>query len=90
MPGTGAGLGRTPDLREPALASWNDATMTGEQVSRLAEQCAVDAEIVPMGARLTDYRLIAFDMDSTLITIECVDEIADYAGRKAEVAVRIR
>ncbi len=79
-------LGRTPDLREPALASWNDATMTGEQVSRLAEQCAVDAEIVPMGARLTDYRLIAFDMDSTLITIECVDEIADYAGRRAEVA----
>ena len=25
-------------------------------------------------------------MDSTLITIECIDEIADYAGRKAEVA----
>ena len=33
-----------------------------------------------------DYRLIAFDMDSTLINIECVDEIADAAGRKAEVA----
>ena len=36
--------------------------------------------------RLRDYRLIAFDMDSTLISIECVDEIAAYAGRKAEVA----
>ncbi len=36
--------------------------------------------------RLSDYRLIAFDMDSTLIDIECVDEIADAAGRKAEVA----
>ena len=35
---------------------------------------------------LADYRLIAFDMDSTLINIECVDEIADAAGRKAEVA----
>src|SRR5688572_6547972 len=35
---------------------------------------------------LKDYRLIAFDMDSTLINIECVDEIADAAGRKAEVA----
>ena len=33
-----------------------------------------------------DYGLIAFDMDSTLINIECVDEIADAAGRKAEVA----
>jgi phosphoserine phosphatase len=36
--------------------------------------------------RLSDYKLIAFDMDSTLINIECVDEIADAAGRKAEVA----
>jgi phosphoserine phosphatase len=36
--------------------------------------------------RLADFQLIAFDMDSTLINIECVDEIADAAGRKAEVA----
>lgn len=36
--------------------------------------------------RLADYRLIAFDMDSTLINIECIDEIADAAGRRAEVA----
>ena len=36
--------------------------------------------------RLADFRLVAFDMDSTLIGIECVDEIADMAGRKAEVA----
>ena len=36
--------------------------------------------------RLSDFRLVAFDMDSTLIDIECVDEIAAEAGRKAEVA----
>ncbi|MES2382901.1 MAG: phosphoserine phosphatase SerB [Pseudomonadota bacterium] len=36
--------------------------------------------------KLGDFKLIAFDMDSTLINIECVDEIADAAGRKAEVA----
>jgi phosphoserine phosphatase len=36
--------------------------------------------------RLRDFGLVAFDMDSTLINIECVDEIADAAGRKAEVA----
>src|SRR5947209_941782 len=36
--------------------------------------------------RLADFKLIAFDMDSTLISIECVDEIADVAGRKPEVA----
>ena len=38
------------------------------------------------GQKLSDYKLIAFDMDSTLINIECIDEIADAAGRKAEVA----
>jgi phosphoserine phosphatase len=36
--------------------------------------------------RLADFRLAAFDMDSTLINIECVDEIAAAAGLKAEVA----
>ncbi len=35
---------------------------------------------------LRDFGLIAFDMDSTLINIECVDEIAAAAGRKEEVA----
>ncbi|HWI81276.1 phosphoserine phosphatase SerB [Ramlibacter sp.] len=35
---------------------------------------------------LADFGLIAFDMDSTLINIECVDEIASAAGKKAEVA----
>ena len=32
------------------------------------------------------FRLIAFDMDSTLINIECVDEIAAAAGKKDQVA----
>ena len=36
--------------------------------------------------KLRNFKLVAFDMDSTLINIECVDEIADAAGRKAEVA----
>src|SRR3954466_14460559 len=36
--------------------------------------------------RLSDFKLIAFDMDSTLINIECVDEIADAVGLKEEVA----
>ena len=35
---------------------------------------------------LSHYRLVAFDMDSTLINIECVDEIAAVAGRRDEVA----
>jgi phosphoserine phosphatase len=36
--------------------------------------------------KLNDFKLAAFDMDSTLINIESVDEIADAVGRKAEVA----
>ncbi len=36
--------------------------------------------------RLADFKLAAFDMDSTLINIECIDEIAAAVGKKAEVA----
>ncbi len=39
-----------------------------------------------MPMKFSDFRLLAMDMDSTLITIECIDEIADFAGKKAEVA----
>lgn len=41
---------------------------------------------LPERIALSDFKLIAFDMDSTLINIECIDEIADVAGKKAEVA----
>jgi phosphoserine phosphatase len=36
--------------------------------------------------RFADLELVAMDMDSTLITIECIDELGDLAGKKAEVA----
>jgi phosphoserine phosphatase len=36
--------------------------------------------------QLSNFKAIAFDMDSTLINIECIDEIADAVGKKAEVA----
>ena len=39
-----------------------------------------------MEFKLSDFRLAAFDMDSTLINIECIDEIAAMAGKKDEVA----
>jgi phosphoserine phosphatase len=46
----------------------------------------LDWAFMPQGRLLEDYGLIAFDMDSTLITIECIDELADFAGKKTEVA----
>jgi phosphoserine phosphatase len=46
----------------------------------------LDAAIVPSGRTLTDFRVLVMDMDSTLITIECIDEIADMIGIKPQVA----
>ncbi|SAK64303.1 phosphoserine phosphatase [Caballeronia temeraria] len=47
---------------------------------------ALDYAYVEPAAKLADFGLVAMDMDSTLITIECIDEIADFCGLKAEVA----
>lgn len=55
----------------------------------LMAQCPalnIDWAIVPANKRLADFKLVAMDMDSTLITIECIDEIADFCGKKAEVS----
>ena len=46
----------------------------------------LDWAVVPTGRTLNDFKLVVFDMDSTLINIECIDELADFAGRKAEVS----
>lgn len=81
-----AAVDAPPSLRTAALARWDAVSIDGARVGALGDLHDVDAEIVAAGLTLADFRLAAFDMDSTLITIECVDEIADYAGRKAEVA----
>jgi phosphoserine phosphatase len=55
----------------------------------VAAYCArarLDFAFVPVRRKLGDMRLLAIDMDSTLITIECIDEVADLAGVKAEVS----
>ena len=57
----------------PSLASW-------------CEERHIDHAFVPEGRRFADLKLLAMDMDSTLITIECIDELGALAGKKAEVA----
>jgi phosphoserine phosphatase len=55
----------------------------------VAEVCAaagIDFAFVPEDQRLERVRLVAMDMDSTLITIECIDEIADLRGIKPQIA----
>ena len=54
------------------------------QAQEIAPGLFVRGVVPPL--RLADFKLVAFDMDSTLINIECVDEIAAVVGRKAEVA----
>jgi phosphoserine phosphatase len=46
----------------------------------------LDYAFLPSGRCLTDFKLLVMDMDSTLITIECIDEIADMQGLKPQVA----
>jgi phosphoserine phosphatase len=46
----------------------------------------LDYGFVPQGRSINDYGLVVMDMDSTLITIECIDEIADMQGLKPHVS----
>jgi phosphoserine phosphatase len=55
-------------------------------VAAYCEQVGVDFAFVDASKRLADFRLLAMDMDSTLISIECIDEIADIQGIKPQVA----
>lgn len=46
----------------------------------------IDFGLVPTTQKLSDFGLVVMDMDSTLINIECIDEIADMQGLKPQVA----
>ncbi len=89
----------TPDLKEIAKLSGSTRIEgIGNNAFRLhdyktqdgvAEYCAsakLDFAFVPQPRKLSDFGLVAMDMDSTLITIECIDEIADMRGLKPQVA----
>ncbi|HEY9146207.1 MAG TPA: phosphoserine phosphatase SerB, partial [Thiobacillus sp.] len=56
------------------------------QVEAASLDAGVDATFIEAGRTLSDFRLVAMDMDSTLITIECIDEIADMQGLKPQVS----
>ena len=89
----------TPDLKAIAkLAGATQIERISDNAFRLhdyetekgvAEYCAkakLDYAFLPQPRPLSDFRLLVMDMDSTLITIETIDELADLVGRKAEVA----
>jgi phosphoserine phosphatase len=56
---------------------------------RVAAWCAtrrLDHAWVPEGRRFADLKLLAIDMDSTLITIECIDELGAFVDKKPQIA----
>ena len=57
-----------------------------ERIDAAAFEAGVDACFIDAGVKLADFCLVAMDMDSTLITIECIDEIADMQGLKPQVS----
>jgi phosphoserine phosphatase len=63
----------------------NRAHITAD-LARFCPDAAPDWPWIPEGQRLSDFGLFVTDMDSTLINIECIDEIADMQGIKDEVA----
>jgi len=79
---------RTVTLGEHALRC-EDLPFSPELKARIetaAFEAGVDACFIEAGRSLSDFGLVAMDMDSTLITIECIDEIADMQGLKPQVA----
>jgi phosphoserine phosphatase len=65
-------------------------SILSETVKKQVEAACLDARLdfafMRPGVRLDEYKLLVMDMDSTLITIECIDEIADMQGLKPQVA----
>jgi len=80
---TGSGIER---ISESAFRITGADPSAREAVQAHCAKARLDWGFVEEGRRLADFGLLAMDMDSTLICIECIDEIADFAGRKAEVA----
>ena len=79
-----SGAGAIDRLSDTAFRLSNAQPAAG--IAALCTAAKLDYGFVPAERRLTDYRLLVMDMDSTLITMETIDELADMVGIKAEVA----
>lgn len=62
------------------------STALRTEVAAACHPARMDGTFLDASRQLSGFRLLVMDMDSTLITIECIDEIADMQGLKAEVA----
>jgi phosphoserine phosphatase len=79
----------------PAEAIWIDEGIAADipfgRVDRGGARAALEGllpgvDVVVQGGESRAKKLLVADMDSTMITIECIDELADYAGIKPQIA----
>jgi phosphoserine phosphatase len=83
-----AGARRVTSIQAQAYRC-DDVTCSDEMKARVEAECLhakLDFAFVAPAQKLSDFKLLVMDMDSTLITIECIDEIADMQGLKPQVA----
>ena len=79
---------------EPAARSWVEPdtacdlffTADPDRARLTLEGLLAATDVIVQGESERRRKLLVADMDSTMITVECIDELADYAGLKAEVA----
>ncbi|MCL2308685.1 MAG: phosphoserine phosphatase SerB [Proteobacteria bacterium] len=82
----GAGADSWEEIRQLPPVYRLRHVRTPSQTAVDLSQSGFDVALVPRTRRLQDVCVVAMDMDSTLITIECIDEIADAIGIKPQVA----
>jgi phosphoserine phosphatase len=82
-----AKLAHASAIRQLAPTAFSlESAQAHDAIGPLCERARLDFAYVPDDRRLDDFRLLVMDMDSTLITIETIDELADMVGLKAQVA----
>lgn len=81
-----SGAGGIEKISPEAFRLTDADPATKPAVATHCENARLDFAFVPQSQRLKSFGLLVMDMDSTLITIECIDEIADMLGIKAQVA----
>jgi len=79
-------IGLAHSWLEPEVAC--DLSFTGDPVvaRRALEGAISGVDVIVQKSADRRRRLIVADMDSTMITVECIDELADYAGIKPQIA----
>ncbi|MCR5872013.1 MULTISPECIES: phosphoserine phosphatase SerB [unclassified Sphingomonas] len=87
--------GRAADLvfQPSSDFSISDCALLADSIREMAGSiaksgfgCDLSLDVIVQPNSTREKRLIVADMDSTMITVECIDELADYAGIKAQIA----